>query len=478
MKLEAPVIVWFRHDLRVADNPALRAAAAEANRPIVPLYILDQEIDWPPGGATLWWLDGSLKALSADLAALGAPLSLRRGPAEKILRDVVRETGATAVYWNRHYAPGTIARDKAIKAGLQKIGVTAESFNGALLFEPWELKTQAGNPFKVFTPFWRTAMNAPAPRKPFPAPKKLVGFTGAITSEKRAAWKLLPTKPDWAGGMRENWTPGEAGARALLHTFHDENVTGYIKRRDLPGETGTSRLSPHLAFGEISPHQIWHAANRWEPGAGQAGFMRQIIWREFCTHLLYHFPQIPEAPLRREFAAFPWAKDKKALRAWQQGRTGYPIVDAGMRELWHTGWMHNRVRMVVASFLVKHLLLPWRAGEDWFWDTLVDADLANNAANWQWVAGCGTDAAPYFRVFNPVLQGEKFDADGAYVRRWVPEIAALDDAWIHKPWGAPDSALEMAGIVLGKTYPAPIVDHKAARDRALAAFKQIRTGED
>jgi len=478
MKLEAPVIVWFRHDLRVADNPALRAAAAEANRPIVPLYILDQEIDWPPGGATLWWLDGSLKALSAALAAIGAPLSLRRGPAEKILRDVVRETGATAVYWNRHYAPGTITRDKAIKAGLQKIGVAAESFNGALLFEPWELKTQAGNPFKVFTPFWRTAMNAPAPRKPFPAPKKLVGFAGAITSEKREAWKLLPTKPDWADGMRENWTPGETSARKLLHTFHDENVTGYIKRRDLPGETGTSRLSPHLAFGEISPHQIWHAASRWEPGAGQAGFMRQIIWREFCTHLLYHFPQIPEAPLRREFTAFPWAKDKKALRAWQQGRTGYPIVDAGMRELWHTGWMHNRVRMVVASFLVKHLLLPWRAGEDWFWDTLVDADLANNAANWQWVAGCGTDAAPYFRVFNPVLQGEKFDADGVYVRRWVPEISALDDAWIHKPWDAPDSALKTAGIVLGKTYPAPIVDHKSARDRALAAFKQIRTGED
>jgi deoxyribodipyrimidine photo-lyase len=382
------------------------------------------------------------------------------------------------VVWNRCYEPDVIARDTKIKTNLQNAGLSAESFNGALLFEPWELKTRAGGPFKIFTPFWRTAMDSPSPpRKPYPAPKKLNGFAEKIASDDVAMWKLLPVKPDWAGGLRDTWTPGEAAAQEHLEAFRENVVTGYTKSRDLPGETGTSRLSPYLAFGEISPHQIWHATRHWEPGSGQAAFLRQIIWREFCTHLLYHFPHLPAAPLRQEFADFPWKRSKKALQAWQQGRTGYPIVDAGMRELWHTGWMHNRVRMIVASFLVKHLLLPWRAGEDWFWDTLVDADLANNAANWQWVAGCGTDSAPYFRVFNPVLQGEKFDGDGAYVRHWVPEIANLEDDWIHKPWEAPEAALKGAGIVLGKTYPAPIVDHKTARAQALAAFKEIRSGE-
>ena len=453
-------------------------AAAATGQPILPLYILDIGDSWPLGGASLWWLHESLTALGMRLEKLGAPLILRRGPAEKIMREIARDTGASGVVWNRCYEPSVIARDKGIKAGLQKAGLTAESFNGTLLFEPWELKTQAGNPFKVFTPFWRTAMNAPAPRIPMPAPKKLRGFAGKLESDALKSWKLLPTKPDWAGGLRDLWTPGEAAARNHLMRFHDDSVSGYLKSRDVPGEVGTSRLSPYLAFGEISAHQIWHTAKQWEPGAGQAAFIRQIIWREFCTHLLYHFPKMPEEPLRDEFAGFPWKKDKKALNAWHKGRTGYPIVDAGMRELWHTGWMHNRVRMVVASFLVKHLLLPWRDGQDWFWDTLVDADLANNAANWQWVAGCGTDAAPYFRVFNPVLQGEKFDGDGAYVRRWVPEIAALGDTWLHKPWEAPDAALKQARIVLGKTYPAPIVDHKTARTRALAAFKSIRTGED
>lgn len=473
MALEAPVIVWFRRDLRTADNPALHAAVARG-APVIPLFILDDRTDWPLGGAARWWLHGSLMALAARLAKLGTTLILRRGAPDKVLRAIVRDTGAAAVLWNRCYEPAVIARDKIIKADLHKAGITAESFNGAVLFEPWELTTQAGNPFKVFTPFWRTAMSAPSPRKPLPAPKKLNGYGGKLASDALTTWKLLPTKPDWAAGLRDTWTPGEAAAQNHLDTFHDETVTGYVKTRDIPGETGTSRLSPYLAFGEVSPHQVWHQANHWEPGAGQAAFMRQIIWREFCTHLLYHFPLMPEEPLRPAFADFPWAHDKKALRAWQQGRTGYPIVDAGMRELWHTGWMHNRVRMVVASFLVKHLLMPWRAGEDWFWDTLVDADLANNAANWQWVAGCGTDAAPYFRVFNPVLQGEKFDGDGTYVRRWVPEIAALSDDWIHKPWEAPDAELKRAGVVLGKAYPAPIVDHKTARARALAAFKKIR----
>lgn len=476
MTSDAPVIVWLRRDLRIADNPALQAAVARG-APVIPLFILDEDTGWPLGGAARWWLNGSLTALAAKLAKLGTTLIMRRGAPDKVLRAIVQETGAATVLWNRCYEPAVIARDKAIKSDLQKGGISAESFNGALLFEPWELKTQAGNPFKVFTPFWRTAVSAPAPRKPLPAPKKIHGYGGKVTSDVLTSWKLPPVKPDWAVGLRDTWIPGEAAAQDHLNKFHEETVTEYVKSRDIPGETGTSRLSPYLAFGEISPHQVWHQANHWEPGAGQAGFMRQIIWREFSAHLLYHFPQMPEAPLRPAFADFPWTRDKKALRAWQQGHTGYPIVDAGMRQLWHTGWMHNRVRMVVASFLVKHLLLPWRTGEDWFWDTLVDADLANNAANWQWVAGCGTDAAPYFRVFNPVLQGEKFDGDGAYVRRWVPEIAGLPDAWLHKPWEAPDMELKKAGVVLGKTYPAPIVDHKTARIRALAAFKKIRTGD-
>ena len=473
--MERPLIAWFRRDLRLADNPALHAAAA-SGRPIVPLYILDDTGPWSYGGASRWWLHESLKALQADLTALGTPLILRRGRADKVLAEVVAETKAAGVVWNRVYEPAAVARDKSIKSDLKKADVSAESFNGALLFEPWDLKTQSGTPFKVFTPFCRTALKMPSPREPLPAPKSLRRFESKIASDALASWNLQPSKPDWAKGLREHWTPGETAAAARLDEFRDDAVAAYIKDRDLPGETGTSRLSPYLAFGEISPHQVWHRAARWEPGGGVTGFLRQILWREFSAHLLYHFPQIPDQPLRDDFAEFPWRHDGEGLRLWQRGLTGYPIVDAGMRELWHTGWMHNRVRMVAASFLVKHLLLSWREGEDWFWDTLVDADLANNAANWQWVAGCGTDAAPSFRVFNPVLQGEKFDSDGAYVRRWVPELGALPDLWLHKPWEAPEAELQAAGVVLGKTYPLPVVDHKAARTRALVAFAQMRSG--
>jgi deoxyribodipyrimidine photo-lyase len=471
--MDAPLIVWLRGDLRLADNPALHAAA-QSRRAVLPLYILDDNTSWPLGGASRWWLHHSLESLGTTLAKLGAPLVLRKGAAAKVLAEIVKESGASAIMWNRCYEPDSVARDKTIKAHFQNSGVSVDSFNGTLLFEPWELKTQAGLPFKVFTPFCRTALRM-SPRAPLPAPKALNGFAGKVASDRLSAWKLLPTKPDWAGGLREMWTPGETGALERLDDFRDERTADYATARDVPGAAGTSRLSPHLAFGEISAHQIWHRVQRWEPGAGATAFLRQIIWREFCKHLLFHFPQLPEEPLRPEFSAFPWARHKAALTAWQKGRTGYPIVDAGMRELWHTGWMHNRVRMVVASFLVKHLLLPWRAGEDWFWDTLVDAELANNAANWQWVAGCGTDAAPYFRVFNPVLQGEKFDANGTYVRRWVPEIKDLPNSVLHKPWEATDAQLQAAGVVMGKTYPMPIVDHKAARGRALAAFAAMRS---
>ncbi len=464
-----PIIVWLRQDLRVADNPALHAAAA-TGRPVVPLFILDSPGAWGPGGASIWWLEGSLRALAQDLEKRGAALVLRRGNAAEVLDGVIAATGATAVYWNRCYEPAAIARDQEIKAGLRERGMEVESFAAAVLFEPWTLKTKTGGPYRVFTPF-HNATRAITPRRPLPAPRRLSGMP--IAGEDLSSWNLRPTKPDWAGGLREMWTPGETAARARLVSFLDDVAADYHRARDVPGVEGTSRLSPHLHFGEISPHQIWAIASALEPTAGIAAFQRELIWREFSTHLLYHFPHMPKKPLRSAFARFPWRRDVRALKAWQQGLTGYPIVDAGMRELWHTGWMHNRVRMIVASFLVKHLLLRWQDGAAWFWDTLVDADLANNAASWQWVAGCGMDAAPYFRIFNPMLQGAKFDAEGVYVRRWVPELGALPDAYLHAPWDAPDSVLAAARVQLGKTYPRPIVDHAAARVRALAALKDM-----
>jgi deoxyribodipyrimidine photo-lyase len=471
----SPLIVWFRQDLRLADNPALHAAAA-TGRPIVALYILDDESPgaWRMGGASRWWLQGTLATLGASLDKLGARLVLRQGNSAKVLEDVIAETGAEAVYWNRCYEPFAVTRDKAIKAALKAKNITVESFNASLLFEPWDLQTLSATPFKVFTPFHKAALKAPPPRRPLPELKIINGDVKAIASDRLESWALQPSAPDWAGGLRDAWEPGEAGAVKALKRFLTNAVNAYAKGRDIPGQALTSRLSPHLHFGEISPHQIWHAALSQEPTSGTASFVRELVWREFGFHLLYHWPSITDEPLRADFRDFPWTADSTTLKAWQRGRTGYPIVDAGMRELWTTGWMHNRVRMIAASFLVKHLLQPWQAGAAWFWDTLVDADLANNSAGWQWVAGCGTDAAPYFRVFNPVLQGLKFDGDGSYVRRWVPEIAALPDEWLHKPWDAPDDVLAVAGVRLGSTYPKPIIGLMEGRDRALAALKTIR----
>jgi deoxyribodipyrimidine photo-lyase len=470
---ESPLIVWFRQDLRLADNPALSAAAA-SGRPLVALYIWDESIE--TGGAARWWLHGSLEALGAALHKVGMPLVLRRGVAARELDRVMAETGADSVYWNRCYEPAAIRRDRAIKDDLKRRGLTAESFNGALLFEPWEIKTLGGGPFKVFTPFSRAAVKQ-TPRPPAAAPRKLKSHAHVVSSEDLDTWNLRTTTPDWAQGLRAAWTPGERGAQKRWNDFFGEGIGGYHTARDIPGTVGTSRLSPHLHFGEISVHQLWSECGRVEPTAGVASFQRELLWREFAHHLLFHFPTMPDTPLRFGFADFPWRGDKTLRAAWRKGRTGYPIVDAGMRELWHTGWMHNRVRMIVASFLVKHLLQPWQDGAAWFWDTLVDADLANNSAGWQWVAGCGMDAAPYFRVFNPVLQGGKFDANGAYVRHWVPEIAALPDAYLQAPWEAPPLVLAAAKVKLGGTYPLPIVDHKGARDRALAAFKSIRNSD-
>lgn len=472
---KSPIIVWFRQDLRITDNPALNAAGA-TGRPIIALYILDDHSPgaWRKGGASRWWVNGSLSSLSKGLKKLGLYLALRRGRAADVLYALISETSSGAVYWNRCYEPFAIERDKAIKTTLRAKGVNIESFNSSLLFEPWELRTLSQTPFKVFAPFYKAALKAPSPHTPLPAPKSLRPFEGTVSSDNLETWALQTTTPDWAGGLREAWTPGEASAQTNLHRFLDDTVGDYYKGRDIPGQALTSRQSPHLHFGEISPHQIWHTTLAREPNAGTASYLREVVWREFAYHLLFHWPAITDQPLRADFKNFPWATDAMSLKAWQRGQTGYPIVDAGMRELWTTGWMHNRVRMIAASFLVKHLLQPWQVGAAWFWDTLVDADLANNSASWQWVAGCGTDAAPYFRVFNPVLQGLKFDGTGEYVRRWVPEIAALPNEWIHKPWDAPMDVLASANLKMGSRYPWPIIELTAGRDRALAALKTIR----
>ncbi len=455
-----PALVWLRQDLRLADNPALAAAIA-SGRPVLCLYALDDETPgvWRLGGTSRWWLRHSLQKLSHDLAEIGGRLILRRGASA--LDDIARETGAGAVFWNRCYEPFAVARDTHLKARLIGQGIAAESFGASLLFEPWVPKTGSGGPFRVFTPFWRALQALSEPARPSPPPTSLRGFAAEVASDSLADWNLLPTAPDWAGGLRASWTPGEAGAQARLAQFLDK-LDGYAAGRDRPDVEGTSRLSPHLHFGEISPRQIWHAVRAREAGAGK--FLSEIAWREFSHHLLFHNPTLADEPLDAKFARFAWRGDGAGFTAWTRGRTGYPIVDAGMRQLWQTGWMHNRVRMIAASFLVKHLLIDWRRGERWFWDTLVDADLANNAASWQWVAGCGADAAPFFRVFNPVLQGEKFDPEGAYVRRFVPELAALPDRFIHKPWTAPTPP---------KGYPPPIVDLAEGRARALAAFRAL-----
>lgn len=459
-----PILMWFRRDLRLADNPALAAALA-TGRPVVPVFIWcpEEEGAWKPGAASRWWLHHSLVALDDSLRQRGARLVVRTGPSLAALQDLMRETGATEVYWNRLYEPLLIARDTAVKAALP-----AQSFNGSLLHEPWTVLNQAGKPYQVFTPFYKACLAVGEPGTPRPAPQ-VFPTVGKVSSVDFQRLELLPRR-NWADGFADHWTPGETGAWRQLEAFPVEH---YGTERDRPDHTGTSRLSPHLHFGEISPRQVWHALRAGKRPNAEP-YLRQLVWREFAHHLLYHFPHTPTEPLRTEFRAFPWASNPDQLKAWQKGRTGYPIVDAGLRELWATGWMHNRVRMIVASFLVKDLMLPWTAGAAWFWDTLVDADLANNTLGWQWTAGCGADAAPYFRVFNPMLQGAKFDPDGAYVKRWIPELARLDAPWIHAPFEAPAGVLQAAGVRLGETYPKPLVDHAQARDEALAAYAHLK----
>ncbi|MGJ5079273.1 cryptochrome/photolyase family protein [Bradyrhizobium sp. HKCCYLS3013] len=478
----SPIIVWFRESLRLSDHPALYEAAKSGAR-IVCSYVHDQESPGlrPLGGASRWWLAQSLRALQAELHALGADLVIRRGPAATALGELARQTGASAVHWNdvAQAAPRAVAAD--VEAALAEIGVASRVFPDDLLVDPAELRGKDGRGPRVFTPFWKRVLALGDPPKPLPRPARLSHAPG-VTSLTIDELALEPSKPDWAGGLRATWQAGERAAQARLASFLETAVQTYAANRDRPDIEATSRLSPHLRFGEISPRQVWHAARfaaaeRPASAAGIDKFLSELGWREFSRHLLYHNPDLATRNLQPSFDAFPWAGDDAALQAWQRGRTGYPIVDAGMRELWHTGSMHNRVRMVAASLLVKHLLIDWRRGEEWFWDTLVDADPGSNPASWQWVAGSGADAAPYFRVFNPVLQGEKFDSRGTYVRRWVPELARLPAALIHQPWAAKPLELAEAGVALGRTYPAPIVDHKPGRERALAAYASLRASD-
>lgn len=478
-----PTLLWFRQDLRLQDNPALQAAIARGG-PIVPVYIWDEagEGAWPGGGATRWWLHHSITALDETLRARGSRLVLAQGESAAVMAKLVRETGAGAVYWNRRYEPAVVRRDAAIKAEWVAQGLDVRSFNGALLNEPHTITNKQGKPFQVFTPYWRHCLTLPVAA---PARLDRAGLAAPVAWPRSLAVEALGQLPQikWDAGLASTWKPGEAGAAARLRTFASKAMEQYDAQRNIPGVKGTSMLSPHLHFGEISPRQIWDAVRQagkatgvFPPSRGATVFLTEVGWREFAHHLLFHFPHTPDQPLRAEFARFPWANDPggEHLRAWQRGQTGYPIVDAGMRELWHTGWMHNRVRMIVASFLVKHLRLPWTEGARWFWDTLVDADLASNTLGWQWSAGCGADAAPYFRVFAPVLQGLKFDPAGAYVRRWVPELAKLPAEHLHAPWEAGGDVLAAAGVRLGETYPRPMVDHATARNAALAAFKALR----
>ena len=477
----SPSIVWFRQDLRVSDNPALHAAVARG-APVLCLYVRDRTTPniRPLGGAHEWWLHHALVALDRALRDRGASLLIRSGPASDVVADTAAEIGAAELHMNERYDPEARALDDAIAARLNESGCAATQHRAHLMHDPSRLRTKAGGFYKVYTPFWRAFIAGDAPREPLPAPSEIVPAGGNLASEGVADLALLPSAPDWSTGFSE-WHPGEDGARERLDTFLDHHLDGYVTGREAPGRDVTSKLSPHLKFGDISPFQVWHATDRKEgtvPAEDFETFRKELVWREFNHHLLYNIGALESRNVHRKYDALPWrdveGEAKGDLRAWQRGRTGYPIVDAGMRQLWQSGWQHNRVRMICASFLVKHLLIDWREGERWYWDCLVDGDPASNPGNWQWVAGTGADASPFFRIFNPITQGPKFDGDGDYVRRWVPELAELPTRHIHAPWEAPASALAKAGLRLGRDYPEPIVEHRFARARALDALQSIK----
>jgi len=480
---DQPVIMWFRRDLRLSDNPALNAAR-ETGRPIICVYIRSSatQTERGDGAASNWWLDKSLNALATDINAIGGKLILRRGEPQDIMLGLVEELDAHGVYWNRRYGQGERELDAAIKSELTKRELEVHSFNGSLLTEPWVLKTGSGGHYKVFSPYWRSVQANYQPHPPLPSPKQL--SAPDIQSDELSDWQLHPNRPDWSEGFTPKWTPGELGAHKRLENFLSHSVNTYGEDRNRPDlESGTSGLSPHLRFGEISPVTVWRAVqNRISSGdideKNAMKFLSEVVWREFAYVLLYHHPELAEQNYNPNFQHMPWIQDDTALKAWQSGQTGYPIVDAGMRELWATGWMHNRVRMIVASFLTKHLMIHWTEGEKWFWDTLVDACPAANSASWQWTAGSGADAAPYFRVFNPITQGEKFDETGAYVKKWCPEISRLPRKFLYSPWTAPQLVLQEAGVELGSNYPHPIIDHKVGRERALAAYATMKERRD
>jgi deoxyribodipyrimidine photo-lyase len=475
-------IVWLRDDFRLDDQPALAAAAG---RPALFIYVHDET--WtngrPLGGAAKWRLAQSLKATASRFSASGARLDILLGDAERTILGLADAANATRVLWTRRYEGAAIALDGRVKAALREHGVEASSFNGRLLREPWELSKAGGRPSGSFSAFWRRHQALGALPAPLPAPEGLASAPWPPEAPARVALdalRLTPTKLDWSGELALGETVGEAGAPTALSRFLNGPLDGYAQDRDLTSRDTTSRLSAHLRFGEISARRIADAAGSAAGALPRARrhaekFLAELGWRDFAAALLFAHPDLATRPLKPEFDRFPFRRDEEGFRAWSRGETGYPIVDAGMRQLWRTGYMHNRVRVIAASFLVKHLLIDWRRGEEWFWDTLCDADPASNAMGWQWVTGSGADAAPYFRIFNPVLQAEKFDPDGSYVRRWVPELARLDALHVHAPWRAPGETLARAGVVLGKSYPNPIVDHAAARARALAAFAEIRT---
>lgn len=490
-------LIWFRHDLRIGDQPALQAALSAGGH-VAGLYVLEdgqvgdpEALQFPLrplGGAARWKLFGALEALRADLASLNVPLILARGDAQSLVPEIASQLDAGSVYWTRRYAPDAVACDTAVMTALKAQGRDVKSFNGKLLAEPWSVKTGVGGWFKVFTPFCRAARTvaSAATLRPLPIPESgLPWAEPPALGDDIHDWGLTPasaawSEPDWTTGLAKAWPAGEAAAKARMQAFLADGFKGYREGRNLPASPHVSGLSPYLATGEISPRQARQAALSAAEEAGGVldadfeAFERELYWRDFSHNLLFFGDDITANNHQPKFNAFPWADDDAGLEAWTKGQTGYPIVDAGMRELWHTGYMHNRVRMIVASFLTKHLLIDWRKGEAWFWDTLVDADAASNPANWQWVAGSGADAAPYFRIFNPMTQGQKFDSDGVYVRKWVPEIKRLPNKLLNTPWEAPEDMLRAAGVTLGKTYPEPIVNHKLARERALEAYKQIK----
>ena len=478
-------IVWFRRDLRLTDNPALDAAL-QSCRTIIPLYIYnpDDEAPWEPGAASRWWLHHSLSNLCQELRQRSNRLVIERGEVGVVLRRMINKHNVTHLFWNRLYDPRVVERDRVIQEAFKSDRIHCQSFNATLLIEPWTIANRSGLPFRVFTPFWNRCQQLLASiDHPIPGPANLPPQPKGIDSLRLQSLELLPGH-SWDGGLASTWHPGEAGALDKLRNFLDTRLTEYITAREIPGRAGTSRLSPHLHFGEIGPRQILHALSAaTTESADHTGndsaisYLRELGWREFAHHLICHFPETHHSPLNPKFHHFPWSwreNSPETLSAWQNGETGIPIVDAGMRELWHTGWMHNRVRMIVASLLTKNLGLHWLEGARWFWDTLVDANLANNTLGWQWTAGCGADAAPFFRIFNPVRQGERFDPKGDYVRRWIPELAAVPNKHIHAPWLANKRLLINSGIELGKSYPQPIIDLKSSRQQALSHWHRIK----